>query len=405
MRSNNINSVSFRGKCVRDDKNHNYVNMKKFTITIFITLFAISLFAQIQNPRDVVYVWNTDTTKKTIDLSEMILVAEKGLFPIIDYPAFVGKSEGKKIFFEHEPVISVEINGRAKAYPLNMLTFHEMANDTLSGEPILPTYCPLCNSGIVYNRRLNYENKEYLLEFEVSGFLRNSDMVMFDRQTETWWQQLMGDAIVGELAGAELDIVPSLIISVKEFFERYPDGKILSKETGHEKAMERYGSNPYNHYDSISKNPYSRFFDEENVDSRLPAMERIVDIQDEGKYKIYPFTTIAKEGVINDQFESKHVVVFYQSGTVSNMDEKDITQSKDVGSVTIFSPYIKNELLTFLKNGDVFIDDQTNSQWDITGKCLKGKLKGKQLMIEPHSNHFAFAWLAFYPETVIYGQE
>ena len=134
-------------------------------------------------------------------------------------------------------------------------------------------------------------------------------------------------------------------------------------------------------------------------------MERIVDIQDEGKYKVYPFTLVANEGVINDMFESKHVVLFYNSGTVSNMDENDISQSKDVGSVTVFQPFIDGNLLTFSKKNDVFIDDQTKSIWDITGKCIKGKFKGKQLWIEPHSNHFAFAWLAFYPETIIYGQE
>ena len=382
------------------------VNMKNAILfSSIILILSNSAAGQIQNPRNVVYDWKTDTTKHTIDLSELILVAPKGLFPIIDYPGFVGKEKGLEGFFEKEPVISVEINGMAKAYPLNMLTFHEMANDTLAGVTILPTYCPLCNSGIVYNRNLNFKGKDYLLEFEVSGFLRNSDMVMYDRETESWWQQLMGESIVGELAGAELAIVPSLIISVKEFFDRYPEGLILSKETGHEKAMEHYGTNPYTRYDSISKNPYSRFFDEQNVDNRLPAMERIVDIQDEGKYKVYPFAAVAETGVINDKFGSKEVVLFYQSGTISNMDQNDISKSKDVGSVTVFNPIVKGKKLTFMKLDGYFQDEQSKSKWDITGKCIKGKMKGKQLMIEPHSNHFAFAWLAFYPETVIYGQE
>ena len=134
-------------------------------IIILVCVFICTQFvvlAQIQNPRNVVYDWNTDTTKHSIDLSELILVAPKGLFPIIDYPKFVEKEKGESWFFKHEPVISVEIEGKAKAYPLNMLTFHEMANDTLAGIPILPTYCPLCNSGIVYDRRLNFEGKEYL---------------------------------------------------------------------------------------------------------------------------------------------------------------------------------------------------------------------------------------------------
>lgn len=380
--------------------------MLKKTITIFLLgiIFISSMRAQIQNPRNVKYDWKTDTTLHTIDLSELILVATKGLFPIIDYPKFVGKKEGLKSFFAHEPVISVEINGRAKAYPLNMLTYHEMVNDTLAGLPILPSYCPLCNSGVVFDRRLKFNNKEYTLEFEVSGFLRNSNMVMFDRETESWWQQLMGNAIVGKFTGAELDIIPSLIISVEAFFDRYPEGQILSKETAYEKTMEYYGTNPYTHYDSISKNPYSRFFDAADVDKRLPAMERVIDIRDGHKYKIYPFTAIATAGVINDKFKSKQIVIFYQSGTLSNMDERDISQSRDVGSATVFSPIVDGQLLGFAKKGNYFTDNQTRSKWDITGRCIKGKLKGKQLLIEPHSNHFAFSWLAFYPDSEIYGE-
>lgn len=380
--------------------------MYKTAIVLLLgIIFHPCLQAQIQNPRNVEYDWNTDTSKHTIDLSEMILVATKGLFPIIDYPSFVGKEEGMKSFFEHEPVISIEVNGQAKAYPLNMLTFHEMANDTLAGIPLLPTYCPLCNSGVVFDRRLEFDGHEYTLEFEVSGFLRNSNMVMYDRESESWWQQLMGDAVAGRFAGAELAILPSLIISVNEFFERYPKGQILSTQTGYEKSMERYGTNPYTHYDSISKNPYSRFFEAEKVDGRLPAMERVIDIQHEGKYKIYPFTAIAEQEVINDQFFSKQVVIFYQSGTVSNMDKADISASKNVGSATVFDPHINGQLLSFKKVNGKFIDDQTKSLWDITGRCIKGDLKGKRLLIEAHSNHFAFSWLAFFPDSEIYGQD
>lgn len=138
-------------------KGHTSKFMSKKIIILVCILICTQfiVLAQIQNPRNVVYDWNTDTTKHTIDLTELILVAPKGLFPIIDYPKFNEKQVGLQNFFKYEPVISVEINSMAKAYPLNMLTFHEMSNDTLAGVPILPTYCPLCNSGIVYDRRLN----------------------------------------------------------------------------------------------------------------------------------------------------------------------------------------------------------------------------------------------------------
>jgi len=294
------------------------------------------------------------------------------------------------------------LTGKAKAYSLNILTMHEISNDTLSGVPILVTYCPLCNSGIVCHRKLKTKQKEYLLKFEPSGMLRNSDMVMLDRNTETLWQQLMGVGIAGKLDKVQLDILPSLIISAEEFFNRYPKGKIMSKETGFKESEKHYGKNPYKNYDQANAKPYDRFFSSNKIDSRLPPMERIVDIENNGKYKVYTFKDIEKEGALNDKFHNKKVVLFYNKGTVSILDQSEIKESKDIGTVTVFNRILEEDELSFKKKKDFFIDLQTNSHWDITGYCFKGKLKGKQLQIEPHSNHFAFAWLAFYPDTEIY---
>lgn len=382
--------------------------MKKYKLVItqilFFAMFQLT-FAQIQNPRNIPFNWKTDLTNANVDLSEITMVLPRHSFPTLDYPEYVGKAEGLKLFFSKEPVLAVEINGEAKAYSLNMLTVHEISNDTLSGVPILATYCPLCNSGIVYDRRLNYKGKDYLLDFEVSGMLRKSDMVMGDKQTESLWQQLLGKAIVGKLAGAELKIIPSLVISVQEFFNRYPNGKILSKSNGDKNMETYYGKNYYEKYDSPDGKPYQRFFNSGEIDSRLPAMERVVDIISNGEYQIYSYSAVAKTGVINDEFNSKKIVLFYQPGIISILDEKNISESKDIGTVTAFSPVVENKALTFRKENDVFKDDETNSNWDITGKCTDGKLKGKQLKIETHGTHFAFAWLAFHPETNIYGQK
>jgi len=370
-------------------------------VCIFFCLTITIVSAQFKNSKNLPFTWKTDTIKHSVDLSEIQIVLPKGSFPTLDHPNFIGKSEGLHQFFRKEPVIAIEFNGFTKAYPLNILTMHEIANDTLGGTPILVTYCPLCNSGIVYNRNLEFDGRKEILEFEASGMLRNSDMVMLDRKTETLWQQLMGTAIVGTYNEAQLDILPSLIISVEEFFKRYPNGQILSKKTGFTDAEKNYGYNPYKKYDEM-KNPLKRFFDSDKVDKRLPAMERIVDIEHNGVYKIYSFTSVAKKGVINDVFKTNNVVLFYKLGTISVMDENDITTSKDVGSVTVFKAVIDAQILTFKKKSGTFIDTQTKSKWDITGYCYEGELKNKQLQIEPHSNHFAFAWLAFHPESEIY---
>ncbi len=307
--------------------------MKNIT-TLLLTLPLLGFpfceaSGQLNNPKDIPYTWQTDTTKRNIELSEITIAVPRQTFPTIDYPNFIGKAEGLKSFFEHEPVISVSIDGKSKAYPLNMLTMHEISNDSLGGIPILPTFCPLCNSSVVYDRRLTHEGKQYVLEFEVSGMLRNSDMIMADKQTQSWWQQLMGLGLVGDLSDAELDVIPSMVLSVKDYFERYPNGNILSPNTG-TAAEERYGTNPYTNYDSLGNTPLERYFDQSKLDTRLPAMERVIDLEGENGYKIYPFSIIAKKGVINDKYDKKNIVIFYKKGTVSVLDKNDISKSKSI---------------------------------------------------------------------------
>ncbi|MFK5878070.1 MAG: DUF3179 domain-containing protein [Flavobacteriaceae bacterium] len=377
--------------------------MKSKTLLSAIFFLAIATsFAQFQNKRNLPFTWKTDTINASVPLSEIQIVLPKGSFPTLDAPKFVNKDEGLTMFFKNEPVIALEINGNAKAYSLNVLTMHEIANDQLGGESILVTYCPLCNSGIVYNRNVTINGENELLEFEASGMLRNSDMVMLDRKTETLWQQLIGTAIVGTYNETQLETIPSIIISVEEFFMRYPFGEIMSKDTGFNSAK-YYGTNPYKGYDT-RENPRAQFFNSDKVDKRLPAMERVVDIEDDGDYKIYTFTTAQEKGVINDAFKNKSVVLFYKEGAVSILDEGDISTSRNVGSVTVFNAELDGRKLSFSKINNEFIDNETKSTWDITGYCTSGKLKGKQLQIRQHSNHFAFAWLAFYPESEIYNE-
>lgn len=375
----------------------------KFKLGMLFCFIITFAFAQFNNPKNLPFTWKTDTLNHSVKLSEIQIVLPKGSFPALDKPKFVSKSEGLEMFFSKEPVIVVEFNGVAKAYSLNILTMHEISNDELEGIPILVTYCPLCNSGMVYNRSINHHGKKEILKFEASGMLRNSDMVMLDRKTETLWQQLMGTAIVGTYNETQLDIIPSIIISVEEFFTRYPEGQILSKKTGYSEIEKKYGYNPYKKYDE-KENPIQHFFNSDKVDKRLPALERIVDVEHNGAYKIYSFSSASKNGVINDTFKTKKVVLFYKPGTVSILDENDISTSKDVGSVTVFNAVIDKQHLTFKKENNVFVDTKTNSKWDITGHCYEGILKGKQLQIEPHSNHFAFAWLAFNPDSEIYNE-
>ncbi len=283
-----------------------------------------------------------------------------------------------------------------------MLTTHEISNDKLGGVPILATYCPLCNASVVYDRRIEIDGKQKTLEFEVSGMLRKSDMVMLDTDTESLWQQLMGESIVGAYTGTYLKVIPSMIISVEEFFNRYPDGEILSNATNNDNLANRYGSNPYVGYDSDGADPYDRYFPASQVDSRLPAMERVIGIEVNGAYKIYPFSRIAEQGVVMNRFKNLDLLFFHSDLTVSVLDAREVSASKSIGSVTVFNPVVDGQLLSFTKQQGSFTDDQTGSLWDITGLCIEGKLKGRQLSLVHYSNHFAFAWLAFFPNSEIY---
>lgn len=378
------------------------MNNKSLKISMILLGWMILSYTGMaqQNPKNLEIDWKTDTTKRIAPLEEFTALLLPDGIPPIDEPEFWNLERAALAFFEHEPLIVIEINGEAKAYPLSILTYHEIVNDELGGIPITVSYCPLCNAAIVFDRRLKLDGKEILLDFGVSGMLRNSDLVMWDRQTESWWQQFTGTALVGELAGEQLTYISSMIISLGEFTESYPEGLVLSTNTGHNKE---YGTNPYTGYDNLS-NTQPRLYKGE-VDSRLPAMERVIDIQVDGKYKIYPLSLMSQEILINDSFEGEALVIFYTSKTVSVLDEASIEESREIGSVTVFRPVVHGEFLSFKMGSDGFEDEQTGSLWSITGKCISGKLKGEKLRPVVHGNHFAFAWFEFHPESEIYGAE
>jgi hypothetical protein len=369
--------------------------MKVLYLLLFVSI-GVSATGQ-NNPRNLEIDWKTDLTKHEIPLDEFTALMLPDGIPPIDDPKFISIGEAKEVFFEHEPVIVVEVNGTAKAYPLSILMFHEIVNDEIEAEFLSITYCPLCNAAMVFDRRFQVDGKDIVLDFGVSGMLRNSDMVMYDRQTESWWQQFIGQALVGKLAGAQLEVFPSMIISLEKYAESYPSGKVLSTETGHDF---NYGNNPYTEYDNL-ENKQPRLFKGE-VDDRLPAMERIINIRANGKHKIYPLAAIQKEKIINDQFQDQAVVFFYDDGMTSVLDKNNIREGKKIGSVTVFNPIVDEQHLTFKLKKGKFIDKQTKSVWNIAGKCIEGSMKGKELEPIIHGNHFAFAWFAFQPECEIY---
>ena len=195
------------------------------------------------NPGTFIGSWNTDFCQHSVGLGEIIPVVRKDGIPAVDAPKMDTVEEASSWLNKNSPVIAVEIDGEARAYPQAILMWHEIANDEIAGIPIAVTFCPLCNSSIVFDRRVGDD----LLSFGVSGNLRNSDMVMYDRETESWWQQFTGEGIVGEYTDELLDILPSRVMGFGQFKDRNPDGLVMSPDTGHSR---QYGLNPYAGYDT-----------------------------------------------------------------------------------------------------------------------------------------------------------
>lgn len=316
--------------------------------------------------------------------------------PPIDNPVYESIEDASSWLADESPVIAVEVNDVARAYPLAVMTWHEIVNTEQGGEPISVTFCPLCNSALVFDRNVEDE----ILDFGVSGNLRNSDLVMFDRQTESWWQQFTGEGIVGEYTGTQLTILPSQMVGFAQFALEFPDGEVLSRETG---VSRSYGSNPYAGYDSTS-NPF--LFTGE-IDSRLPATSRILGGFVGGEAVAYPFAALQEDIAINDEVADRAVVALWQPGKRSALDQRDIDASRDVGTAAIYSRELEDgTVLTFTADAEgVITDEQTGSQWNQFGRATSGELEDTQLRQIISGTHFWFAWNAFQPDSIIYGLE
>jgi hypothetical protein len=343
--------------------------------------------------------WATNWRRHTVPYDELIPAQLRDRIRSIDAPTFISSEEAAEWLADNEPVIAFELDGDARAYPLQILTLHEIVNDVVAGVPVAVTFCPLCNSAIVLDSRLD----DMVLEFGTSGLLRFSDLVMYDRTTESLWQQFTGEGLVGDLAGRQLTLLPSSLISFADFRAAFPEGQVLSNDTGFPFS---YGLNPYAGYDS-NQHPLSAgdafpLFTED-VDGRLESVERVVSVAfEDGTAVAYPVTALAEVGVVNDTQGDNDLVIFHTRGTSSAMGAQIIADGRDIGATSVFDPNLDGQKLTFSKDGDNIVDDQTGSIWNVLGQAVEGPLAGEILTPVVHGDHFWFSWAAFHPDTVIY---
>jgi hypothetical protein len=324
--------------------------------------------------------------------------------PSIDDPVFYA-AQTVDYISPNAPVLAVEIDGDARAYPLDVMVWHEIVNDTVGGVPVAVEYCPLCNSATVFDRRIEGR----VLEFGVSGLLFNSSLVMYDRQTETLWSHFSGRPLYGELGEAELVDYPTTIVGFEEWRTANPNGIVLSRETGVDR---NYGSNPYPGYDNVDADP---FLFEGEVDGRFTAMTRMVGIAERTDESTsanasaggaaaatsFPLLQLREAGVVTSTLGDQPVVAFWVPGSASALDASSVAGGVDVGATGVFVPEAAGMALTFASNGGVITDNESGSTWNIFGAATDGELVGEQLEQVVHIDTFWFAWIAFHPDSAV----
>ena len=317
--------------------------------------------------------------------------------PPVDRPRFVAAHEVGWLA-KAEPVAVVETGRETKAYPLQLLVWHEIVNDTVGGVPVAVTYCPLCNTAVSFRRPVVDSEAT---TFGTSGKLYKSNLVMYDRATRSLWPQALGQAVTGELVGRRLERVATQIVAFADFRAAFAGGRVLSRHTGLDRP---YGQNPYPLYDRDGGEPF--LFDG-RPDQRLPPVARVLGVSEGHQHLAVPYSRLAgraRDGVaaVNLELAGEPVLVVWRSGATSALDRRQIAASRNVGAAAAFSRRVAGRTLAFRAAGGRLTDQQTGSTWDQFGRATGGPLTGAQLTPATAMDSFWFDWAAFHPDTTIW---
>ena len=315
--------------------------------------------------------------------------------PAIDRPLFQRTGEVHWVD-DTEQVLAVEVGGEARAYPIQVLALHEIVNDTVGGVPIAATYCPLCDSGVAYDRRV----EDQVLSFGTSGRLYRSDLVMYDRQSESLWPQLEGRAVAGTMTGAQLALLPAQMLSWQQWRQAHPDAWVLSRQTGYQRA---YGTNPYYRGDSLTELP--PFWDGW-LDNRIPWLkQRVVGIALADDALAIDMRVLQRDRVREVVVDGRPLTVWWLPGARSSLDEFAVGEGREVGTAVAFEPAADGQRFTFRASGDEIVDVETGSTWDVLGRAVSGPATGTRLTAVPAVSTFWFGWAGFHEDTRVLTDE
>ena len=287
--------------------------------------------------------------------------------PSIDKPKFTSAEESNWLDDE-DLVLGLNYKGTIRAYPLRILNWHEIVNDNVNGEKVLITYCPLCRTGIAFMPKVDGVE----VEFGTSGKLFNSELIMYDRKTDSYWTQTLGLAVVGESTGQLLEKIPMDTVMWKDWKKTHPDTQVLSRQTG---FIRDYDRSPYGGYDTNSR----IFFPINNKDDRLHPKEIVFGVEFDGVAKAYSDKDVKEEKLINDVVNGVPIVVVLDN---------------NLNTVKIFERILDGETLTFELSDDKIVDNNGN-EWTVAD--MNGKLE-----VVDTFGHFWFSWASFFQDTELY---
>ena len=340
----------------------------------------------------------TDTDKKSVNLfdvhfdtfdgrsvplseiTEAEIVALRDRIPPIDAPLYEPAAAGDWLAPDDLVLGYVADDGQAYAYPTKIMNFHEIVNDELAGRPVLVSYCPLCRSGVVYDRHLDGQ----LLTFGNTSALFQSDLVMYDRETISFWFQVGGEAIVGELTGARLTALPSITTGWQAWRELHPETLVLSRETG---FVRNYDRDPFiGLEDTINQGIFPFPVTDAALDDQLEPAALVLGVELGDEARAYSLEE-PEDAVIEDELDGEAIVVFRRAE----------------GPVAVaFRPEAGGQELSFELRDGRFVDRETESEWSLTGEAIAGPLAGERLAPLPARTTFWFAYVAAFPDATVY---
>ncbi len=299
--------------------------------------------------------------------------------PAIDNPELIAAAEAT-FLTSSELVIGYYDGETAIAYPHQILDWHEIINDQVNGLSFAVTYCPLTGTGIGWNRMVDGSETS----FGVSGLLYNTNLIPFDRNTNSNWSQMLLSSVNGQLMGTEIGYVPLVETRWDTWKQMYPETLVISRNTGHRRS---YGSYPYGDYRTNDNN---LLFPISNDDGRLDRKERVHGIIVNGKAKVYRFDQFDQLTVITDRFNGRDLIV------AGDKDRNFI--------VSFYVPQAaSNTTFQFeaVDEGEVILVDNEGNRWNIFGQAVSGPRQGEQLINTVSCMGYWFAWGTFYPDPEI----